>query len=277
MHWERITVFCFFASYAMALLLEVAQFLYRSRTIRLAAVGFTVAGLVAHTGYLVARSQQAELPPLLASTHDWFLVLAWLTVALQLGLQVWNLEFSLGLFVLPLALALVSASQFVRNSPNPRLGTLRHWSMAHASLWVLGIGGVALALVTALMYLVQHNRLRHKQAEVRGLHLFSLERLNRMNWWLIVTSVPLLTLGMASGLWMTYLARDSAHPVNLASLDFIANALMWLMMAMLCGWLLTTRRPAGKIVAWRTVLACSFLLAVLVIMKILSTDGIHSG
>lgn len=277
MHWDRITVLCFFASYGLALMIEIAQFLYRSRVLRLAAIGFTTAGLIAHTAFLIVRSQQTDLPPLLASTQDWFLVLAWLTVVLQLGVQVWNLEFSLGLFVLPFALALVTASRYVRNVPNPRIGTLRHWSMAHASLWVLGISGVTLALVASLMYLIQHNRLRHKQLESPGLHLFSLERLNRMNWWLIVVSVPLLTLGMASGLWMTYLAQDSANPVNLASLDFLANALMWLMMALLFGWLMVTKRPAGKLVAWRTVLACGFLLGVMVIMRILSTDGIHSG
>ncbi|MCA9082336.1 MAG: hypothetical protein KDA58_17380, partial [Planctomycetaceae bacterium] len=59
--------------------------------------------------------------------------------------------------------------------------------------------------------------------------------------------------------------------------DFLANALMWLMMALLFGWLMVTKRPAGKLVAWRTVLACGFLLGVMVIMRILSTDGIHSG
>ena len=40
-------------------------------------MGFAVAGLTAHTIYLVMRSQKSGLPPLLSSSQDWMLVLAW--------------------------------------------------------------------------------------------------------------------------------------------------------------------------------------------------------
>ncbi len=277
MQWDKVTLFCFFASYAIALLLEVTQFLYRSDAQRIGSVGFTVAGLLAQTIYLVVRSRQHDLPPLLGSSHDWLLVLAWLTTVVLLGVQVWNLQISLGIFLLPAILVLVGAAHFVNEIPNPRIGTLRYWGMFHASLWVLGIGGVTLALIASLMYLVQHRRLRSKQTESPSLHLLSLEQLNRINWWLIIISVPLLTLGMVSGLWMTYLARDSQHPVSLAGIDFVANALMWLMMAMLCGWMLVSKQAAGKLVAWRTVLACGFLLIVMLLIQLLSADGIHAA
>ncbi|MCA8994656.1 MAG: cytochrome c biogenesis protein CcsA [Planctomycetaceae bacterium] len=277
MHWDKVSVLCFFASFTIALLLELSQFLYRTRVTRLGAIGFTAAGVIAQTIYLTVRSQQHDLPPLLGSSHDWLLVLAWLTAVALIGVQVWNLEFSLGVFLLPVVLVLVGAARFVSEAPNPRIGTLRHWGMFHASLWVLGIGGVTLALIASLMYLVQHRRLRSKQTESPGLHLFSLEQLSRINWWLIIFSVPLLTLGMASGLWMTYLARDSEHPVNLASLEFVANALMWLMMAVLCGWMISSHKAAGKLVAWRTVFACGFLLIVMLVIRLLNSGSIHGA
>lgn len=277
MNWDKVSLFCFFACYACALLVELTQFVYRSRSLRLGAIGFTVAGVIAQSIYLVVRSQQRDLPPLLGSTHDWLLVLGWLTTVVLLGVQMWNLEISLGVFLLPVVLVLIGTARFVNEVPNPRIGTLRHWGLFHAALWVIGIAGVTLALIVSLMYLIQHRRLRNKQAESRGLHLFSLEQLNRMNWWLIIVSVPLLTLGMISGLWMSYLAKDSPDPINLASLAFVANATMWLMMAMLCGWMLASRQAAGKIVAWRTVLACGFLLVVMLLIKLLSADGIHAS
>lgn len=277
MNWHNVSLNCFFASFAVALLLECAQFLNRSRALRWGAIGFTAAGLVAQTIYLLVRSQQHDLPPLLGSTHDWLLVLAWLTVVVLLGIQAWDREVSLGVFILPLVLALVATARFARAIPNPRLESLRHWSLLHASFWVFGIGGVVLALVASLMYLLQHRRLRDKRLELNGIHLLSLEGLSRANWWLIMVSVPLLTLGLVSGLWMSYLAHQSAQPVNLASVDFIAMAGVWLMMAVLCGWMLTSKQATGKAVAWRTLLACGFLLSVLLIMKLLSQDAVHAG
>lgn len=276
MRLEHVTVFCFFASYSCCLLLELAQFLRQSRSMRWVSMGFAVAGLIAQTIYLIVRSRQSDLPPLLGSTHDWLLVSAWLVVVMYLGMKAWDAELSAGVFVMPLVLVLVGSSRFVSLSPNPRIAQSYWWSMIHAALWVLGILGVVLALVVSLMYLLQHNRLKHKRAELPALHLFSLERLNRLNWWLIVTSVPLLTLGMITGLWMSYLTQGSERPVNLANVEFVANSLIWAAMAVLFGWLVRSKKAAGKLVAWRTILACGFLLATLLAIKFLSVDGIHA-
>ncbi|WP_437225469.1 hypothetical protein SH661x_004078 [Planctomicrobium sp. SH661] len=273
---DRISVFCFLASYTVALALELTQFLRRNLAIRWASIAFTGAGLVAQTAYLIVRSRQHDLPPLLGSTHDWLLVSAWMGVVLYLGIQLWNQEMSLGVFCLPVILGLVVSSRFVSTSPVPQLAELRWWSMVHASFWVFGMMGVLLALLVSLMYLVQHYRLKQKQSELPALHLFSLERLSRMNWWLIILSVPLLTLGMLSGLWLIHLSKMSAHPVNLFSISVAANAAVWGAMALLFGWLLAARHRTGRIVAWRTLLACIFMLATLLTMKLTSSDNIHS-
>ena len=276
MHLEHVTVFCFFASYSCTLLLELTQFLRHSKAMRWTSLGFAAAGLFAQTIYLVVRSRQSDLPPLLGSTHDWLLVSAWLVVVLYLGMKLWDADLSAGVFVMPLVLLLVGTSRFVSSSPNPRIAQSYWWSMVHASLWVFGILGVVLALVVSLMYLLQHNRLKHKRAELPALHMLSLERLNKINWWLIVTSVPLLTLGMITGLWMSYLSQESERPVNLINVEFLANSLIWGAMAVLFGWLVRSKRAAGKSVAWRTIFACGFLLATLLAIKLLSVDGIHT-
>lgn len=268
-------MFCFFASYGLALVLEGTQFLRRSIPLRALTLGFAAAGLLAHTVYLVVRSRQVDLPPLLGSTHDWLLVLAWLTAVFYLGVQVWDLKLSLGIFVLPLILVLTGTARFVNMAPNPRIGGIYWWSLAHASMWVLGIGGMTLALAVSLMYLVQHKRLKHHVAELPALHLLSLERLGRLNWWLVIASVPLLTLGMVSGIWMTFITQDQEHPVTLASAAFVVNAVIWAGMTLLFGWLLTARRPAGRLVAIRTILACTFFLGSLLLMKFFDTDDIH--
>lgn len=274
---DKVSVVCFLASYAVALALEMTQFLRRSMAMRWLAVIFTGAGLVAQTAYLIVRSRQHELPPLLGSNHDWLLVSAWLAVVLYLGIQVWNRELSLGIFCLPLVLGLVVASRFVSTTPMQQMAEMRGWGMIHATFWVFGILGVLLSLLVSLMYLVQHSRLKQKQAPMSSLNLFSLERLGRMNWWLIVISVPLLTLGVLSGLWMIHLSNRSGHPVSLFSLEVLANALVWAGMAILFGWLLAGRRQTGRMVARRTILACLFMLLTLLVVMLTSTDAIHRG
>ena len=276
MQLQNVTIFCFFTSYLSALILELTQFLRQSRVMRWSSMVLTAAGLFAQTIYLVERSRQTDLPPLLASTQDWVLVSAWLAIAFYLGIKIWDRSLSVGVFVLPIALLLVASSRYVSDQPNPRVAISYQWSMVHASFWVIGILGVLLALVMSVMYLMQHYRLKHKKAELPALHLLSLERLNRLNWWLIIISVPLLTLGMITGLWMSYLSAGSDQPVSLVNVAFIANALIWVAMTVLFGWLLVAKNATGRLVAWRTILACLFLIVTLLAIKFLSADSIHA-
>ncbi len=276
MQLANVTIFCFFASYALALILELSQFIRQSQFVRWSALGLSAAGFLAQTVYLVERSRQTDLPPLLGSSHDWLLVSAWLAIVFYLGIKIWDHSLSIGLFVLPLVLLLVGTSRFVSTTPNPDIKIAYEWTLIHASFWVFGILGVILALVMSMMYLLQHSRLKHKKARLPALHLLSLERLNKINWWLIVISVPLLTLGMVTGLWMSYLRAGSDQEVSLANIEFVAFGLIWIGMTFLFGWLLVSKNATGRLVAWRTLLACGFLLVTFLAIKFLSADTIHS-
>lgn len=275
MQLQNVTIFCFLASYLCALILELTQFLGQNRMLRWSSFGFSIAGFLAQSIYLVERSRQSDLPPLLGSPHDWLLVSAWLAIVVFLGIKIWDRSLSVGVFFLPLVLILIVASRFASRSPNPRVMLTYWWSLTHASFWVLGIVGVLLALVMSVMYLIQHYRLKHKLPQLPALHLLNLERLNRFNWWLIILSVPLLTMGMVTGLWMSYLSAKSSQPVSLANFDFLAFALIWVGMAFLFGWLLVSKHATGRMIAWRTVIACGFLLVTMLAIKFLSADSIH--
>jgi ABC-type uncharacterized transport system permease subunit len=269
---EKTTLFCFFASYFVALILEVVQTGWSSRWGRWAAIAVATAGLLAHSAYLIVRSQKAGLPPLFASMHDWLLVLAWLGAAVYLVVQTVNPRMAVGIFVLPLVLVLVGSAYYVGSEHRPK-DQLYGWGMFHATTLVLGIAGVIGSLVFSMMYLVQHRRLRHKAPEAEGQQLFSLEKLGRANWWSVVLSAPLLTIGLASGVWLTLMSQQTDRPIPLASAPFIICGLLWVALMILLAWLLGSHRPAGKQVAWRTIWSCGFLLTTLVILEVFS--GIH--
>lgn len=277
MQLQNVTLFCFFASYLVALVLEALQLLKKLKINRWAALGFAGAGLTAQTAYLFFRSQAAELPPLLSSGHDWLLVLAWLAVGLYIGAELWNRELALGVFVLPAVLVLIGTARFVSDVPHQELGSLYWLGMLHASLLVLGFAGTFVAVVLSVMYLVQHRRLKSRRAEPEGLHLLSLELLARLNWWAVVTSVPLLTLGMATGVWLLVSSQKTPLSVPVNRPDFIVNGLLWVAMMTLFIWLVSSRRRVGRLVAWRTMCAGGLLIVTILLLKLLGGGGIHGS
>lgn len=272
-HFEKVSTLCFFASYLVALGLELTQFMRSSRINRWAAIGFTGAGLLAQTMYLVHRTRESGMPPLVGSMHDWLLVLAWVAAAVYLVLMLRDRHLGLGVFLLPLVLLLVSSS--TRMSKVSRVRDAQYAvEMLHASLLVFGIAGVAIAFLLSLMYLVQHNRLKHKTPDPDSFQLYSLERLGRMNWWAVVGSAPFLTLGLASGVWLAWNSRTTSTPVDLLSPGYIGSGIMWLAMMALFGWLVSRQQSSGRIVAWRTLWACGFLLVTFICFEMFSS-GIH--
>ena len=125
---SNVTVFCFLASYVVAFGLEIVRWARQVSINRIVVLVAAAAGMVAHTIYLSNRSGQTGMPPLLSSTHDWMLVLAWLVVASYLFLTAVDRKLPLGVFLLPLVILLIVMAYFVSDSPNP---------MAHFQLGAL--------------------------------------------------------------------------------------------------------------------------------------------
>jgi ABC-type uncharacterized transport system permease subunit len=274
----NVSIVCFSASYLVAFGLEWTRLAGRTAVGRAVTLLFGLAGFVAHTAYLLTRATHAHLPPLLSSTHDWLLVLAWLAILFYLFLSALQRDLPVGLFLLPLVLLLIGSAYVVRDIPSAAYvadaaaekEALRGWRMLHSALLVFGMGGVILGFVLSMMYLVQHRQLKRKHVLQEGLALPSLARLARWNWWAIVVSVPLLTLGMLSGVCLIFLSRGAPHHISWGDPIVVASGLVWLvMMAFFC-WLLWTPRTAGKQVAWLTIWAFGFLLATVLGLQMLT-------
>lgn len=270
MNFSRIGVSCFLATYAIVFGLEWLRLAGRSRINRaLILVGGAV-GLLAHTVYLFVRSSALQMPPLLSSSHDWLLVLAWLAVVSYLFLTALDRDLAIGVFLLPVVLILTSATYFVSDTTNRRLDSLYGWKMLHASLLVLGMLGVLVGFVLAMMYLVQQWRLKHHQLSPEGFGLPSLEKLARLNRWSVMVAVPLLTLGMGTGVGLGLYARASTESIPFNDPVIIGSSVAWLVMFLLFLWLMTTRRTTGRQVASLTLWAAGFLLFTLLGLQVLT-------
>ncbi len=283
----NVTLFCIFASYLVAFFFEIAR-LYRSRTLMaLLSWCFVAAGLLAHTTYLINRSAETNLPPLLSSSHDWLLVLAWVAIVFYMFLSYVERANFLGVFVLPLVLILVGTSRFVSNEANvmfsgQRVGkfaveaAIRNWTMIHATSLLFGIVGVLLGFVLSMMYLFQHRRLKSQLSATSRFPLPNLEKLGSLNWWTVIISVPLLTIGMVTGIILGFLSRQGPAAISFTNPNIIIVLFAWLGMVAFYLWLLKTRHPLGKQVAWMTAWAFGFLLLTIIGLQLLTGEGAHS-
>jgi len=265
----EVQVFCFLASYTVAFCSELTRLLRTNIASRYVSLIFAYAGCLAHFLYLLNRSQQTNLPPLLSSTHEWILVLAWLAILMYLFVSTRDQNIGIGLFLLPLVLLLVIIAVFVSHSPNTFDGTsaenlnigTKYMVFLHVTLLVFGMAGVLVGIVLSLMYMVQHYRLKHKQTLQSKYSLPSLERLMSLNWWAITISIPLLAAGMFN--W--------SDPVILIYLIWLAVLLACLV------WINRSEKTHGKHLAIMTLLSFGFLVFTIFGLQILTGKGIlHS-
>ena len=277
---SNVNLFCFFASYMLVLGLELHRFVKRSEGRRIAMLILGFAGLAAHTLYILDRSRQANLPPLLSSSYDWLLVLAWIIVAFYLYLTVSNKDLPVGIFLLPVVQLLLVVA-YVVNPPAEITGepseiavqqAVDRWSMLHSVLLVFGIAGIILGLMHGMMYLVQHRRLKHGQVFLNSLRLPSLERLASLNWWSIVLAVPLLSLGLLTGV-ILILVKASRGEMQFSWFDpaVVVSLAAWLVMAAFFLWLLKTDRPDGKQVASLTIWSFGFVLVTFLVQVMVAS------
>ena len=102
-------------------------------------------------------------------------------VVVYLYLTLFHPEVAYGIFILPLALALIGAAQLANREPFPQSPAAQVWGTIHGTFWLLGAVAVIVGFVAGLMYLLQAWRLKHKLPPARGLRLPSLEWLERIS------------------------------------------------------------------------------------------------
>lgn len=258
---DRITLFCFAASYTVALVLELVQLVWPRRVQRWLAAAFAGAGLLAHTLYLSVQG-----PPL-ASPFGTMLFLAWILAVFYLYGSIHHRKVAWGVFVLPLVLGLtILAGAFERPGtdlePSSALSGFqgeRFWGMVHGGLLLLAAVGVCVGFLASVMYLVQAHRLKAKVPPGHGLRLLSLERLEEMNRRAINLAFPLLTGGLLVGL--VRMIQRKEYP-NWAEPKIFGVLALWLVFALLL-YLRYGIHLRGRQLAVLTIVAFALLMVTL--------------
>src|SRR5262245_22327864 len=226
---QNVTRFCFGASYAVALILELAQLALPRRSLRVAGMLFGAAGLIAHTAFLIVHH------PTVAAPYGSLLLLAWVVAVFYLYGAMHHRHFAWGVFVLPIVLILIGLTEvFAKtgsDSAHRWFTGENFWGLVHGGLVVLALVGVCVGCVASVMYLLQARRLKSKTAPGQGLRLLSLERLATMNRRAVTWAFPLLTAGLLVG--VIRLAQYAGPSLGWRSPRVLSTVGLWLVFLLL--------------------------------------------
>ena len=256
---QNVTRFCFGASYAVALILELVQ-LVRPRP--------ALAGLFAHTLFLVYHH------PTVAAPYGSLLLLAWVVAVFYLYGALHHRQLAWGVFVLPIVLILIGLTEAFPQAGSDAVRRWftgeNFWGLVHGGLVVLALVGVCVGCAASVMYLVQARRLKSKTAPGRGFRLLSLERLATMNRRAITWAFPLLTAGLLVG--VIRLAQYDGPSLGWTSPRVLSTIGLWLVFLVLL-YLRYFAHTSNRRLAVLTIAAFGLMLATLATAHPVVTEG----
>jgi ABC-type transport system involved in cytochrome c biogenesis permease subunit len=248
-----ISVVCFAASYAVALACEASRLLFRSGVRGAAMVGFAVAGLLAHSLFLLWRAFHEPSVPL-SSEFDWYLLAAWMLAGGSLWLTLANPKTPVGLFFFPIVLLLIGRAEMSSREPFPQSPATQAWGMIHGSFNLAASVAVAVGAVAGLMWLIQAGRLSRKTTPVRGFRMPSLEKLAALSSRSGLVAATTGSAGFLSGIVLNAITQQHGlletvpwdDPVVLRMGLLVA----WLAVAAVVSRLLVKRPEGPRVTAW---------------------------
>ncbi len=276
---QDISIFCFAASYSVALLLEVSRLAFRSGVRGAAMLTFGAAGLVAHSLFLINKAMTADgSGSPLSDKQDWYLLAAWGLAAVYLCLTFYYPKAPFGLFLLPLVLGLIVAGTLCDDSKAfSRESTSMAWGIIHGVSILAGTVAVSVGFAAGLMYLGQNRRLKNKRPPAQGMQLPSLEWLAKANSRAMTVAAWTWGVGVASGMVLiTIGARSRGEPIEWLEPAVLSTQVMfvWLLVSKLaCIFHRASRQ--GRTVAYMAIV--SFLLLLVTLGVSLFSERQHGG
>lgn len=258
---DKVSLFCFGASYFVALLFHLLNQWKQQRWFYIFEIGFASAGFIAQSIYL------SYWQPPLATQYGWFLLSSWLLIAFYVYSSLNYRQIAWGLFILPLVLVLIiSAAVFsfptdtIGNKLNGLVLNTKVFGWIHVFFLLTATLATFLASLSSLMYLLQSYQVRNKFAPGAGINLLNLEKLEVGIRYGIAIGFPLLSIGLLTGLLLLLQVADKIQ--GWWDPRVISSFVLWLSFANLV-YARYGLHMRGKKLAWVTISAFVLLLVCL--------------
>ncbi len=222
-----VTVSCFLLSYLVVFALEAGRVFFKVPGRNAVVVTMLIAGLVAHTAFLVNQLADLDGTQVLANWFQWVVLAAWGLAIAYLVLFVRNPRSSIGIFLLPLILGLVVLGMVFEGTGSFKVdANVNAWRVIHGVSLLLSTMIICFGMAFAGMYLFQSYRLKSRKKRRRKiLELPTLEFLQTMNRYSIFATSIALLIGLLSGIALNS-NREAGVPW--LSLDILLTCALFL-------------------------------------------------
>jgi ABC-type uncharacterized transport system permease subunit len=212
----------------------------------------------------------------LSNWFDWYLVAAWALVVAYLYLTKAHPRTPVGLFLLPVVLALIGVAYRFRGAPDfSRNEALLLWGWTHGVMLLAGSVVVIGGFLSGVTYLLHAALLKRKASPQTGLRLPSLEWLETVALRSLPLSAVLLAMGLLTGVILNLIKqqRQLAQMVWNDPVVWTSGLLfVWLVAACAFSYVYRPARQ-GRKVAYLTIASFAFLLLALVMTVKFSGHG----
>lgn len=267
MDWlHKISVTCFAASYLVVFGVEVSRLFWNVKLRPILRIGFTIAGLFAHTVYMVYQGKLEidQSGIWLSNWTAWCYAAAWLLAVAYLWFSIRKSQSVVGLFAMPLVLLLVLVGIALGDQNSFTVSEAKTgWNWVHGLSLMFATVSVGLGFMFGAIYLVQAKRLKQKKVQSERFRLPSLEWLHRCGERSLVTSTILMGLGLVSGVVINMIQRNGIQGPAIAWSSPViwssAVLFLWLSVVVIINFLY---KPAqqGRKVAYLVVSSFLFLM-----------------
>jgi ABC-type transport system involved in cytochrome c biogenesis permease subunit len=198
-HASAILLWIAYLLYAGAFAVFVVQFLTKSPTLTRVGLWVAAFGLVSQTLAIIFRGLSAGHVPFVGAYESLVLV-SWAVVLVWHVLESFTKIRAVGLFVLPVALVLLTAALIKYDAPGGLTPALRSDIVVlHVTVMIIAIGCLYVAGGAAVLYLIEVSLLRRHHADGVLGRLPSLGTLEKLVYHATLLGLPFLTAGMLAG------------------------------------------------------------------------------
>lgn len=243
--------------YGLATALALAPFAGLRPASRALTLGTPLTGAAAHV-VGVAQLTPVGVAPVLS-------ILALFLVLLQVVSERVFRAAAVAMFTGPLATGLVALALLIGLGPGVEPAPGRNaWFVLHVALSVFGLALLALAFVSAALYLLQFRELKTKRFGQMFQLFPPLERLDRLNHVALVAGFPALTLGvlLAVGYAERYAGGWHVDPAQVVWGTFTWAVVGWAV------WARVVRHWAGRRAAFASIAGFAAVLLVYLALKL---------
>ena len=213
-----------FALYAAAFIAYTLHFARRTAVASRLATTLLVAGALAHTFIVGMRTMQVGQVPVFDATSA-ISMFVWLLGVAYLYTEVTTDERTMGVFILPLMLALQAIPAFKTDVEVPSSVLRGPVFGIHVSSLLFAYASFALAFVIGLTYVLLFKEIKTKHLGVFFARLPSLQVLDQMNQRAIVVGWVFLTIGLVAG--EVFAVQTKAQTMSLQDPKIFVALVCW--------------------------------------------------